>query len=111
MMTHCSKVAQRKGCWLQGHTHEGLSVKQGWQKNQTRNKFARGTWKERTLRRRQLMHKKALMEPGTLRSRYGLETSEFDRKAFGLEFIKQATGMSGVLQKMRNWTLWRGWPF
>jgi hypothetical protein len=38
-------------------------------------------------------------------------TSEgIDRKAFGLEFGKGATGMSSGLQQMRNWALWRGRP-
>jgi hypothetical protein len=37
-------------------------------------------------------------------------SEEFDRKAFGLEFVMRATGMSSGLQKMRNWTLWRDWP-
>jgi hypothetical protein len=32
------------------------------------------------------------------------------RKNIGLEFVKRATGMSSGLQKMRNWTLWRGQP-
>jgi hypothetical protein len=29
------------------------------------------------------------------------------RKAFGLEFVKRAAGMSGRLRKVRDWTLWR----
>jgi hypothetical protein len=37
-------------------------------------------------------------------------SEEFDRKAFGLEFMKRATGMSSRLWKMRKWTLWRGHP-
>jgi hypothetical protein len=52
-------------------------------------------------------------EPGTrwqlcLKIKTTLE--EFDRKAFGSEFMKRATRISSRLQKMRNWTLWRGWP-
>jgi hypothetical protein len=34
----------------------------------------------------------------------------FDRKAFGLEFMKRATGMSSGLWEVREWTLWRGLP-
>jgi hypothetical protein len=37
-------------------------------------------------------------------------SEEFDRKAFGLEFVKRATSMSSGLRKMRNWTLCRGRP-
>jgi hypothetical protein len=37
-------------------------------------------------------------------------SEEVNRKASGLDFIKQATRMSNRLQKMRKWTLWRGWP-
>jgi hypothetical protein len=50
-MTCHAGVAQRKGC-----SHEELSVDQGQRKNQTRNKFARGTQKGQMPRRRQLMH-------------------------------------------------------
>jgi hypothetical protein len=34
----------------------------------------------------------------------------FDRKTFGLEFVKRAIGMSSGLRKMGNWTLWRRRP-
>jgi hypothetical protein len=57
---------------------------------------------------------KAPVEPGTETSEEQLQrgsertTSKFHRKALRLEFVKQATGMSIGLQKMRNWTLWRG---
>jgi hypothetical protein len=38
-------------------------------------------------------------------------TSErFDRKAFGLEFVKRATGISSGLRKARDWTVRRGRP-
>jgi hypothetical protein len=46
--THCAQVVRRMG-----RSHEGTSVEQGRQKNQTKNKFARGTSKSRTPRRRQ----------------------------------------------------------
>jgi hypothetical protein len=112
-MTRCAKVAQCKARGLQGHSHEGLSIEQGRWKNQTRNKFARGTWKGRTLGRRQLM-----IQEGTNGTRncdfeeqLWLEsertTSEFDRKAFRLELMKRATGMFSGLQKVRDWAVWR----
>jgi hypothetical protein len=108
-MTHCAKVAQRKGHGLQGRSHEEPSVEQG-RKNQNMNKFARGTHKGRTFRRRQLM-----LQEGTNGTRnrdfeeqlrLGSErtTSGIYRKAFGLEFVKRATGMSSGLRKM-NWAL------
>jgi hypothetical protein len=53
-MTCCAKVAQYKGHGLQGCSLEGPSVEQG-RKNQTMNKFAKGTQKGRILRRSQLM--------------------------------------------------------
>jgi hypothetical protein len=37
-------------------------------------------------------------------------TSEFDRKAFELEFVKRANGMSNGLKKLKKWALWRGRP-
>jgi hypothetical protein len=49
--TCCAKVE-----WCKGRSHEGLSVKQGRQKNKTRNKIARGTQIGRMLGRRQMMH-------------------------------------------------------
>jgi hypothetical protein len=50
--TPCAKLARGKG-----RSHEGPSVEQERRKNQTRNKFARGTRKGRTFRRRQLMRR------------------------------------------------------
>jgi hypothetical protein len=114
-MTHCAKVAQRKGRGLQGRSHEGPSVEQG-RKNQTRNKFARGTQRGRTLGMRQLMRQEGTNGTGNQdfeeQLRLGSERTarEFDRMAFGLEFVKQATGMSSGLRNMRNWTLWRARP-
>jgi hypothetical protein len=115
-ITRCAKVARHKGHGLQEHSHDGLSVEQGLRKNETRNKFARGTRKGRTLGRRQLMRQEGTN--GTRNRdieeqlRLGSETttSEFDRKTFGLEFVKQATRMPSGLQRMRNWTLRRGRP-
>jgi hypothetical protein len=45
-----------------------------------------------------------------LRLKIERTSEEFDRKAFGLEFVKRATGKSSGLWKMRNWALCRGWP-
>lgn len=58
-MTLRAKVTQRKEAELQGHSHEGQSVEQG-RKSQTRNKFAEGTQKGRTLRRRQLIRQEGI---------------------------------------------------
>jgi hypothetical protein len=46
--THCAQVV-----WRKGRSHEGTSVEQGRRNYQTENKFARGTSKSRTPRRRQ----------------------------------------------------------
>jgi hypothetical protein len=35
-------------------------------------------------------------------------SEEFDRKAFGLAFVKRATGISSGLRKLEDWALWRG---
>jgi hypothetical protein len=37
-------------------------------------------------------------------------SEELDRKAFGSEFMKRATGMTSRLRKMRNLALWRYRP-
>jgi hypothetical protein len=113
-MIHCAKVAQRKRRGLQALSHEGPSVEQGWWKNQTRNKFARGTQKRRTFGRRQLVHQEGIS--GTRnrdfeeRLRLGSErtTSGIYRKTIGLEIVKRAVRISSELRKMRDWTLWRG---
>jgi hypothetical protein len=112
--TRCAKVTQCMGHGLQGRSHEGPSREQRQWKNQTRNKFARGTRKGHTLGRRQLM-----CQEGTngTRSRdfeeqlrLGSErtTSGSYRTTTGLEIVKQAVGISSGLWKIRIWTLWRG---
>jgi hypothetical protein len=90
---------------LQGCSCEGLSVKQGRQKNQTRNKFARGTWKGQTLGRRQLMRQEG--NSGTRKQEFVEQlclgskrtTSRIDRKTIGLEIMKRAVGIFSGLQK------------
>jgi hypothetical protein len=54
-----------------------------------------------------------IKDPGTrwqLRFKIGMTSDWFDRKAFGLEFMKRAAGMSSRLRQVMNSTLWRGWP-
>jgi hypothetical protein len=63
--------------------------------------------------RQQFQGKTGIKDPRTrcqLRLKSERTTSEFDRKAFGLEFVKQANGMSNGLRKLRKWALWRGRP-
>jgi hypothetical protein len=80
------------------------------------NKFARGTQKGWTLRRRQLMCQEDTN--GTrnrdfeeqLRLRSERTTSCIYRKTIGLEVMKRAVVISSGLQKIRNATLWRGRP-
>jgi hypothetical protein len=35
-------------------------------------------------------------------------SEELDRKTFGLEFVKRAFGISNRIQRIKDWTLWRG---
>jgi hypothetical protein len=63
--------------------------------------------------RQQLRGSKQIKNQGTrrqLRLKNKTTSEEFNRKVFGLECVKRATGMSIRLWKMRNWTLWMGWP-
>jgi hypothetical protein len=101
-MTHRAKVAWRKGHIVR--------------KDQTRDKVARGAPKGRKLERRyeaKLECKNGIKDPGIrwqLHLKIGRTSDGLDRKAFGLEFMKRAAGRSSALQKMRDWTLWRGQP-
>jgi hypothetical protein len=54
-----------------------------------------------------------LKNPGTRQQlRLGNErtTTTIYRKAIGLVIVKRAVGISSRLQRIRNWTLWRGQP-
>jgi hypothetical protein len=44
------------------------------------------------------------------RLKFERASGRFDGKAFGLEFVKRAAGMSSGLRKVREWTVWRGRP-
>jgi hypothetical protein len=43
-----------------------------------------------------------------LRLEIEMTSDGFDGKAFGLEFVKRAAGMSSGLWQTRIWTVWRG---
>jgi hypothetical protein len=43
-----------------------------------------------------------------LRLKIDRTSDGFDRKAFGMDFVRRAAGMSSGLWKVRDWTLWRG---
>jgi hypothetical protein len=45
-----------------------------------------------------------------LRLKIEMTSEGIDKKAFGLKFVKRATGISSRLRKIRNWALWRAWP-
>jgi hypothetical protein len=95
-MTRCAGVAQHK-------VHTAM-------KNQTGDKVTRGTRKTQTNEKRLWKGpecKIAIKDSGNRRQLHWTSDG-FDRKAFGLEFVKRATGMSSRLQKMRNWTLCKG---
>jgi hypothetical protein len=96
-----AKVTRRKEHRDQGQCKNDVALKttKGWT-------FGKKCWKGPGC-------KIGIKNPGT-RQQLCLKikrTSEgFDRKAFGLEFVKQATGMSSGLGKVRDWTVWRGRP-
>jgi hypothetical protein len=107
----CSKVARRKG-----RNYKGRSVEQGRRKNKTRKKITRGTRKGRMLRRRQLMGQegtngtrnrdvKEELRLGDERTTRGIY-----RKCTGLEIAKRIFRCTVGLQRMKDWTLWRGRP-
>jgi hypothetical protein len=109
-MTHCAQVVRRKG-----RSHEGMSVELGRWKNQTKNKFARGTSKSRTPRRRQ-----RATQQGNKRTRKR-NPKELQResmgnviqafgKTTGLNFEERVSRSTVGLRRIRKWTLWRGRP-
>jgi hypothetical protein len=127
--TQCAQLVLRKG-----RSHKGTSVEEGRRKNQIKNKFARGTQKgitkenkrlntpkcksgirDRGIKRQhlRLRGKAGITEPRTRwqkRLKSKRTTSEFDRYALGVEFIKQTNETSNWLGRLRIWTLWRGRP-
>jgi hypothetical protein len=105
-MTRLARVV-----WRKERSREGPSVEHGRRKNQTRNKFARGTRNGWTPGRRQLMRQEGT---GGTRNRdfkeqlrLGSErtTSGIYRKTIGLEILTRAVGISSGLRKMMDWTL------
>jgi hypothetical protein len=100
-MTLHAKVTRLKGRGVQGQGKNDVAPKttKGW-------KFGKKCWKGPEC-------KIGMKNPGT-RQQLHLKiegTSEgFNRKAFGLEFMKQATGMSSGLRKVMDQTVWRGQP-
>jgi hypothetical protein len=106
----------RHAAWHKGCSHEGPLIEQDQWKYQTRDKFARGTWNGWMLRRRQLTRQEGIsgnrnrdfqdqLHRGSERTSSGIY-----RKAFRLEIVKRIAGSSVRLQRMRDWTLGRGWP-
>jgi hypothetical protein len=98
--TRCAKVARRKG-----RSYEGPSVEQGRRKNETKNKFSRGTQKLRTLGRIQLMCQegtngtrnrdvKEQIRLGNQRTSRGIY-----RKSTGLEIAKRIARCTLGLQR------------
>jgi hypothetical protein len=105
--THCAQVVRRKG-----RSHEGTSVEQGRRKNETKNKFARGTSKSRTHRRRQRAteegkNRSRKRNPKELRTRNVIKTFG---KTTGLKFAERVNRSTVGLRKIRKWTLWRDRP-
>jgi hypothetical protein len=104
-MTRRVEVARREGNFVREYsTRENVATKtrKGRRKNQTKNKFARGNRKVRSLGSRNRDFKKQLH----LESER--TTSGINRKTIGLEIMKPSVGISSGLWQMRNWRLWRG---
>jgi hypothetical protein len=88
---------------------EGVARRKGnVRKNETRDNVVQGNLRGRTLGRRHQPKpecKIGMKDPGTrqqLHLKIERISDGFDRKAFRLEFVKQAAGMSSGLQKVRD---------
>jgi hypothetical protein len=95
-------VVRRKGNFVRKHSTRD-NVEQETQKGRTEEKRR---WKG-------LECKTGIKSPDTrrhLRLKIERASGGFERKAFGLEFVRRVTGMSSGLQQFRNWTIWRAWP-
>jgi hypothetical protein len=109
MIRHAG-VAQHKG-----HGHTGLTVEQRQQKKWTRENVARGTLKRWTFGKRQQRKQEGINEIRNQGSRQEPHLSSrtalgrIFRKTAELEITKQTVGTSIRLQKIRDWTVWRGW--
>jgi hypothetical protein len=110
-MTRCAKVA-----WRKRRSYEGPSFEQGRRKNETKNKFSRGTQKLRTLGRIQLTCQegtngtrnrdvKEQMRLGNQRTSRGIY-----RKSTGLEIAKRIARCTVGLKRLMERTLWRAHP-
>jgi hypothetical protein len=101
--------------WRKGHSHEGMSVKQGQWKNQTKNKFARGTSKLWTPRRRQQAtqqgnNRTRERNPKELRRERAGNVIQTFGKTTGLKFAERVSRSTVRLQRIRKRILWRGRP-
>jgi hypothetical protein len=109
-MTHCAQVVRRKG-----RSHGGTSVEQGRRKNQTKNKFATGTSKSRTPRRRQRAtqqgnNRTRKRNPKEIRRESKGNVFQTFGKTAGIKFAKRVSRSIVGLRRIRKWTLWRGRP-
>jgi hypothetical protein len=97
----------------------GLKHKEGYivKKNQTRNNFARGAQRGQTFGEGRRMDPESStgVKDSSIRRRLHLKIERTaDGRIFGktyrLEIAKRVAGSSVGLQKIRNWTSWRGRP-
>jgi hypothetical protein len=101
MMTHRAKVARRKGHGLQRQGKNNVAPK-----TTKRRTFGKKCWNAPQC-------KIVIKNPGTRRQlRLKIEriSEGFDRKVFGLEFVRRATGIPSGLRKARERTVWTGRP-
>jgi hypothetical protein len=105
-----------KVAWCKERSHEGPSVKQGRWKDQTRNKFANGTQKGWTFRKKHRVDPEGstgVKDPSTrrqLRLKNEKTASQIFEKPFRLQIMKREDGSSVGILKIRNWSLWRVRP-
>jgi hypothetical protein len=109
--TRCAKVARGREHRLQRQGKDDIAPRP--RKGQTEeNKRLKGPECKNDVRyrelRQQFQGKTKIQDLRTrrqLRLKSESNSSEFDRKAFGLEFVKRANGMSNGFRRIRKWNL------
>jgi hypothetical protein len=100
-------IPEEIGCRRRITRRAGVAGRKG----HGRNNVATGAPKGRTDEKRPWKGPECnigIKDPGTrrqLRLKIERTSDGFDRKAFGLQFVKRAAGMPSGLREVRNWTL------
>jgi hypothetical protein len=109
-MTRCAKVARGREHGLQRQGNDDIALRT--RKGQTEeNKRLKGPECKNGVRyrglRQQLQGKIGIKDPDT-RRQLRLRIQKMSDEIFRRKIAKQVVGTSSGLQKIRNWTLWRG---